>query len=48
MFWYLNTYFIVTTKTFHEMAITPKMGKHVIKVTDELDNELKRVIEITE
>lgn len=48
IFWYLNTYFIGTTQTFHEMAITPKMGRHVITVTDELGNELKRVIEITE
>lgn len=48
IFWYLNTYFIGTTQTFHEMAITPKIGKHVITVTDELGNELKRVIEITE
>ncbi len=48
VFWYVDANFIGTTQTFHEMAIQPKTGKHIITVIDELGNELKRNIEITE
>jgi penicillin-binding protein 1C len=48
VFWYVDAKFIGTTQTFHEMAIQPKTGKHIITVIDELGNELKRNIEITE
>ncbi len=48
VFWYVDANFIGTTQTFHEMAIHPKIGKHIITVIDELGNELKRNIEITE
>ncbi|MCF6347613.1 MAG: penicillin-binding protein 1C [Flavobacteriaceae bacterium] len=48
VFWYVDANFIGTTQTFHEMAIQPKTGKHIITVIDELGNELKRKIEITE
>jgi len=48
VFWYVDANFIGTTQTFHEMAILPKTGKHIITVIDELGNELKRNIEITE
>jgi len=48
VFWYLDANFIGTTQTFHEMAVLPKKGKHIITAVDELGNELKRIIEITE
>ena len=48
VFWYLDADFIGTTQTFHEMAIIPKKGAHIITVIDELGNELKRSIEIAE
>ncbi len=48
VFWYIDASFIGTTQTFHEMAMHPKKGKHSITVIDELGNELKRKIEITE
>jgi len=48
VFWYVGANFIGTTQTFHEMAIHPKIGKHIVTVIDELGNELKRNIEITE
>jgi len=48
IFWYVDANFIGTTQTFHEMAIHPKIGKHTVTVIDELGNELKRNIEITE
>ena len=48
VFWHLDGNFIGTTQTFHEIAITPKKGKHIITVIDELGNELIRTIEIAE
>ena len=48
VFWYIDANFVGTTQTFHEMAILPKKGSHIITVLDELGNELKRTIEITE
>ncbi len=47
IFWYIDTRFIGTTQTFHEMAIQPSVGKHTITAIDELGNEIKRNIEIT-
>ena len=48
VFWYLDANFIGTTQAFHEMAILPKKGSHIITAVDELGNELKRSIEIAE
>ena len=46
VFWYVDEYFVGTTKDIHELAITPKQGKHLITVVDEFGNEAKRRIEI--
>lgn len=48
IFWYLDKDYIGTTQTFHELVFSPKPGKHVVTVVDELGNEIKRLIEITE
>ena len=48
VFWYLDAKFIGTTQNFHEMNFSPKKGKHTITVIDELGNQLKRFIEITD
>ncbi|WP_340199445.1 penicillin-binding protein 1C [Ascidiimonas sp. W6] len=46
VFWYLDNEFIGQTSTFHEIALKPQKGTHLITVVDELGNELKRQIEI--
>lgn len=48
VFWYLDNTFIGSTKAIHDMAISPKKGKHTITVVDEFGNETKRFIEITD
>ena len=48
VFWYLNDNFMGTTQTFHEFALSPKPGKHLVIVVDELGNEIKQTIEITD
>ena len=47
LFWYVDTVFIGTTKDIHDLAILPKVGKHVITVVDEFGNEVKRVITVS-
>jgi penicillin-binding protein 1C len=46
LFWYVDNQFVGTTKTFHEMPISPTTGFHYITVVDEFGNEIKRKIEI--
>ena len=47
VFWYLNDTFLGSTKAIHDMAILPTIGKHTITVVDELGNETKRFIEVS-
>lgn len=42
IFWYLDDQYIGQTKTFHEMPVSPKAGKHQITVVDEAGNQLVR------
>ena len=44
VFWYVDDVFIKTTETFHEIAVLPDEGEHLITVVDELGNEIKRKI----
>lgn len=46
VFWHLNTNFITTTQTIHEIAISPKKGEHTLIVIDEFGNELKKTFKI--
>ena len=47
VYWYLDSQFIQTTETFHEIGILPTIGKHIITVVDENGNEIRRNITIT-
>lgn len=46
IYWYLDRNFIGTTKTFHEMPVTPEAGMHEITIVDANGNEIRRKIEI--
>ena len=46
VYWYLDNVYKGSTKTFHEMPITPTEGFHYITVTDESGFEIKKKIEI--
>ena len=48
VFWYVDETFIGSTKDIHELAIIPKIGKHLITVVDEFGNEAKRWVTISE
>uniref|UniRef100_UPI0035671ED3 penicillin-binding protein 1C n=1 Tax=Seonamhaeicola sp. TaxID=1912245 RepID=UPI0035671ED3 len=47
LFWYIDNYFIGSTKDIHELAILPKEGKHTLTVVDEFGNDAKCVFEIS-
>ncbi|WP_337968413.1 penicillin-binding protein 1C [uncultured Flavobacterium sp.] len=46
LFWYVDDVYKATTKTFHELPITPTSGIHYITVVDAYGNEIRRRIEI--
>jgi penicillin-binding protein 1C len=46
LFWYVDNVYKGTTKTFHEMPISPNTGFHYLTVVDEFGNEIKRKIEV--
>lgn len=45
--WYIDNKYVGSTKDIHDMAVLPSPGEHIITVTDELGNELKHKIEIS-
>lgn len=46
VFWYLNTTFIGTTKSIHELEITPQKGNYLLTAVDEVGTEIHKKIEI--
>lgn len=48
IFWSLDDNFIGTTQNFHQMALNPSPGRHVITLTDENGSSISRQFEILE
>lgn len=46
VFWYVDNVYKGSTKTFHEMPITPTEGFHYVTVVDESGFEIRKKIEI--
>ncbi|EKT4549730.1 penicillin-binding protein 1C [Flavobacterium psychrophilum] len=46
VYWYIDNVYKGSTKTFHEMPITPTQGFHYITVIDESGYEIRKKIEI--
>ena len=46
--WYIDSNYIGSTKDIHDLAVLPEPGKHIITIVDELGNELKHYITISE
>ena len=46
--WYIDSNYIGSTKDIHDMAVLPAPGEHIITVVDELGNELKHKITISD
>ena len=48
IFWSLDDEYVATTQNFHELALNPKPGKHIITLVDENGNSIARQFEILE
>ncbi len=48
IFWSLDDSFVGTTQNFHQLALNPSVGKHVITLVDENGNSISRNFEIVE
>ncbi|MEP6675303.1 MAG: penicillin-binding protein 1C [Ferruginibacter sp.] len=48
IFWSLDDEYIATTQNFHELALNPSPGKHIITLVDENGNSVARQFEILE
>lgn len=48
LYWYIDNQYVGSTKDIHDMAVLPREGDHLITVVDELGNELKHKITISE
>ncbi len=46
IFWHLDDEYIGTTINFHQMALSPSPGKHVITIVDEEGETISREFEI--
>jgi penicillin-binding protein 1C len=46
IFWHLDNQYIGTTSYIHQKALTPSVGQHLITLTDEHGNTLKRLFTI--
>jgi penicillin-binding protein 1C len=46
IFWSLDDQFVGTTETFHQLALDPSLGKHVITLVDETGMSVSREFEI--
>jgi penicillin-binding protein 1C len=48
LYWYIDSKFVGNTKGIHDMAVLPSVGDHIITVVDEMGNELKHKITISD
>ncbi len=48
LYWYIDNQFVGSTKDIHDMSVLPSSGEHVITVMDELGNEIKHKITISD
>ncbi len=46
VFWHLDNEFVGSTKTFHQIAVQPAVGKHRLTLVDENGNRLEQKFEI--
>jgi penicillin-binding protein 1C len=48
IFWSLDDNFVGTTQSFHQLALDPSVGKHIITLVDENGASISRQFEILE
>lgn len=46
LFWHLDNSFIGTTDDYHQMALSPEVGNHIVTVVDEAGNTISHSFEV--
>lgn len=46
IYWHIDNEFVATTKTFHQIALTPSVGKHKLTLVDENGSRIEQFFEI--
>lgn len=46
LFWHLDNSYLGTTDTYHQMALSPEEGKHIVTVVDEEGNTISHRFEV--
>lgn len=46
IFWHLDGTYLGSTKTFHQMALQPPIGKHTLALVDQHGNRIEQVFEV--
>lgn len=46
IYWYLDETYLGQTEEFHEISVTPKPGKYLLKAIDQEGNEIRQSIEV--
>ena len=46
LFWHIDENFVGTTEQFHQLALNPSPGKHLLTIVDESGNSVSRKFEI--
>jgi penicillin-binding protein 1C len=48
VFWHIDSQFMGTTKTFHQIVVEPTVGKHLLVVVDENGNRQEQPFQVLE
>ncbi len=48
LYWFIDNLYVAGPKDIHDLAIIPKQRKHIITVIDEIGNEIKHKITISD
>jgi penicillin-binding protein 1C len=46
VYWHIDGQFVGTTKTFHQLALQPAVGKHTLTLVDKVGNRVERAFEV--
>ena len=48
IFWSIDDAYVGTTEHYHQLALSPSAGKHILTLTDDKGNSISRAFEIIE
>lgn len=46
LYWHIDNHFVGTSATLHQIKVAPTVGKHILKIVDEVGNEISQYFTI--